>query len=94
MLILTAVPILLFVALPVIAARIPDASVAFIGPCADAEREHLTKLAADLGVTDRVTITGAVPDAEYAAWLDRAAVAVQLRRSANGESPSYMNAPM
>ena len=31
-------------------------------------------------------MTGAVTDAEYAAWLDRAAVAVQLRRSANGES--------
>ena len=77
---------LLVVALPAIAAHIPDASVAFVGPCADAEREHLTKLAADLGVTDRVTITGAVSDREYAAWLDRAAVAVQLRRSANGES--------
>src|SRR5207244_2736993 len=77
---------LLVAALPAIVTRVPDASVVFVGPCADADREHLTKLAADLGVTDRVTITGAVPDAEYAAWLDRAAVAVQLRRSANGES--------
>jgi glycosyltransferase involved in cell wall biosynthesis len=77
---------LLVAALPAIRARVPGASVAFVGPCADAEREHLTKLAADLGITDRVTITGAVTDAEYAAWLDRAAVAVQLRRSANGES--------
>jgi glycosyltransferase involved in cell wall biosynthesis len=77
---------LLLAALPGILARVPDASVVFVGPCADAEREHLTKLAADLGVTDRVTITGAVPDAEYGWWLDRAAVSVQLRRSANGES--------
>ena len=35
---------------------------------------------------ERVTVTGAVTTAEYAAWLDRAAVAVQLRRTANGES--------
>ena len=34
---------------------------------------------------DHVVVTGAVSDAEYASWLDRAAVAVQLRRSANGE---------
>src|SRR5439155_10233086 len=35
---------------------------------------------------ERVLITGAVSAAEYASWLDRAAVAVQLRRTANGES--------
>jgi glycosyltransferase involved in cell wall biosynthesis len=72
-------------ALPIAVARVPDITVALVGPCSDAERERLTKLAADLGVADRVTITGAVPDAEYDAWLDRAAVAVQLRRAANGE---------
>jgi glycosyltransferase involved in cell wall biosynthesis len=76
---------LLVAGLPVVRARVPDASVVFVGPCAENEREHLTKLAAELGVADGVTITGAVPDAEYAAWLDRAAVAVQLRGAANGE---------
>ena len=65
--------------------RCPDASLVFVGPCADAERERLTKLAATMGVEDRVVVTGAVTDAEYASWLDRAAVAVQLRRAANGE---------
>jgi glycosyltransferase involved in cell wall biosynthesis len=45
----------------------------------------LTELAAALGVSERVLVAGAVTDAEYARWLDRAAVAVQLRRSANGE---------
>jgi glycosyltransferase involved in cell wall biosynthesis len=76
---------LLVRALPAVVARVPDAIVALVGPCSDAERERLTKLAAELGVADRVTITGAVPDTEYDSWLDRAAVAVQLRRAANGE---------
>jgi glycosyltransferase involved in cell wall biosynthesis len=56
-----------------------------VGPCADVERAQLTALAAALGVSERVLVAGAVSDAEYARWLDRAAVAVQLRRSANGE---------
>jgi glycosyltransferase involved in cell wall biosynthesis len=72
-------------ALPTVLARCPDASLALVGPCADAEREQLTELAAALGVSERVLVAGAVTDAEYARWLDRAAVAVQLRRSANGE---------
>jgi glycosyltransferase involved in cell wall biosynthesis len=73
-------------AFPAVLARTPDAQLAFVGPCADADREALTTIAAGLGVSDRVTVTGAVPAAEYAGWLDRAAVAVQLRRTANGES--------
>jgi len=72
-------------ALPAILARCPDVSLVFVGPCADAERAHLTGLADALGVSGHVIVTGAVTDAEYAAWLDRAAVAVQLRRTANGE---------
>jgi glycosyltransferase involved in cell wall biosynthesis len=71
--------------LPALVERVPDVSVVLVGPCSDAERERLTKLAAELGVADRVSITGAVPDDEYDAWLDRAAVAIQLRRAANGE---------
>ena len=77
---------LLVGALPAVLARHPAASLAFVGPCAEAEREQLTALAAALGVGERVVITGAVTAAEYASWLDRAAVAVQLRRTANGES--------
>jgi glycosyltransferase involved in cell wall biosynthesis len=72
-------------ALPALLARCPDASLVFVGPCAEADRKHLTDLAAALGVSDHVVITGGVADAEYENWLDRAAVAVQLRRSANGE---------
>jgi glycosyltransferase involved in cell wall biosynthesis len=77
---------LLVGALPAVLARHPDASLAFVGPCAEADREQLTALAGALGVGERVVITGAVTAAEYASWLDRAAVAVQLRRTANGES--------
>jgi glycosyltransferase involved in cell wall biosynthesis len=72
-------------ALPGLIERCADAQLVFVGPCADAERDHLLKSAADLGVSDHVTLTGSVSDTEYAAWLDRAAVAVQLRRAANGE---------
>jgi glycosyltransferase involved in cell wall biosynthesis len=73
-------------ALSAVLAHVPEASLVFVGPCADADRKQLGELADAVGVSDRVVVTGAVSDAEYAAWLDRAAVAVQLRRSANGES--------
>jgi glycosyltransferase involved in cell wall biosynthesis len=77
---------LLVAALPSILERVPAASIAFVGPCSDQARDELVSLAAALDVGDRVTVTGAVDAAEYAGWLDRAAVAVQLRRTANGES--------
>jgi glycosyltransferase involved in cell wall biosynthesis len=73
-------------ALAGVLARVPEAALVFVGPCADADRKQLSELADAVGVSDRVVVTGTVTDAEYAAWLDRAAVAVQLRRSANGES--------
>jgi glycosyltransferase involved in cell wall biosynthesis len=73
-------------ALSGVLARAPQASLVFVGPCADADRKQLSELADAVGVSDHVVVTGTVSDAEYAAWLDRAAVAVQLRRSANGES--------
>jgi glycosyltransferase involved in cell wall biosynthesis len=72
-------------AFPAVLERCPDASLVFVGPCADADRAQLTELAAGLGVSHRVEVAGGVTDEEYAAWLDRAAVAIQLRRTANGE---------
>jgi glycosyltransferase involved in cell wall biosynthesis len=72
-------------ALPMVVEACPDASLVFVGPCADSEREHLADLAETLGVSEHVVVAGGVTDAEYDDWLDRAAVAVQLRRSANGE---------
>jgi glycosyltransferase involved in cell wall biosynthesis len=38
------------------------------------------------GITDRVTVTGAVDESEWQGWLARATVAVQLRESASGET--------
>jgi glycosyltransferase involved in cell wall biosynthesis len=73
-------------AFPAVLDRHPGARLAFVGPCADADREEVATLGAALGIADRVTVTGAVGATEYASWLDRAAVAVQLRRTANGES--------
>lgn len=77
---------LLVAALPAILERVPEATVAFVGPVSDQARDDLLALAAALEVADRVKVTGVVDAAEYARWLDRAAVAVQLRRTANGES--------
>ncbi|MGO9874423.1 MAG: glycosyltransferase [Acidimicrobiia bacterium] len=77
---------LLVASLPAVLKRCPDARLVFVGPCADADRNEVTARAAALGVGDRVTVTGAVNSVEYARWLDCAAVAVQLRRAANGES--------
>src|SRR5262249_31967673 len=77
---------LLVSALPSILPRVPDATIAFVGPCSEQARADLLALAAALDVGDRVTGTGVVDAAEYAGWLDRAAVAVQLRRTAKGES--------
>jgi glycosyltransferase involved in cell wall biosynthesis len=77
---------LLVAALPMVLERVPHATLALVGPCAEADRQAVEKLAATLGLGDRVVVTGAVTAGEYASWLDRAAVAVQLRRTANGES--------
>jgi len=60
--------------------------LAVVGPASVAERERLVGLAEALGVADRVELTGELDDAIYEGWLRRAAVAVQLRASANGES--------
>jgi glycosyltransferase involved in cell wall biosynthesis len=71
--------------LPALRARIPGVHVAIVGRCGEQEREHLLGLADALGVTDHLTLATDVDDDEYRGWLDRAAVAVQLRRSSNGE---------
>jgi glycosyltransferase involved in cell wall biosynthesis len=77
---------LIVAALPTIIDAVPNASVAFVGPCSEQARVDLLALAEALGVADKVVVTGAVDGDEYASWLDRAAISVQLRRTANGES--------
>jgi glycosyltransferase involved in cell wall biosynthesis len=76
---------LLLEALPHLLERHPDVRMAVVGRCSDDDRDQLVALASLLGVSDKVTVTGEVDEASYRAWLDRAAVAVQLRRTSNGE---------
>jgi glycosyltransferase involved in cell wall biosynthesis len=76
---------LLIEAMSVLVREYPGASLALVGRCSDDYRDHLLDLARTLGIADRVVITGAIDPTEYAGWLDRAAVAVQLRRTSNGE---------
>jgi glycosyltransferase involved in cell wall biosynthesis len=60
--------------------------VAFVGPCEVPLADELRRLAATLGMADRVILTGFVDVAEYASWIGRADVAVQLRNVSFGES--------
>lgn len=60
--------------------------VVFVGPCPPFLVQVITGRARALGVADRIEITGAVDDADWQGWLDRATVAVQLRESASGET--------
>jgi glycosyltransferase involved in cell wall biosynthesis len=73
-------------AFALVAARHPGATLAVVGPCSAQEEGRLRDLAGRLGLGERMTLTGGVDDDEYAAWLGRATVAVQLRRGSNGET--------
>ncbi len=60
--------------------------IVFVGPCPPFLVQVITGRARALGVAERIEITGAVDDADWQMWLDRATVAVQLRQSASGET--------
>ncbi len=60
--------------------------VAFVGPCPPILVEVIRGRARARGVADRIEITGAVDDAQWAHRLDRATLAVQLRDSSSGET--------
>ena len=68
------------------AAALAGCRVAFVGPCPPILVQVIGDRARARGVTDRVTVTGAVDDAGWQEWLDRATLAVQLRDSASGET--------
>ncbi len=68
------------------AAALAGCRVAFVGPCPPILAQVIGDRARARGITDRVTVTGAVDDAGWQEWLDRATLAVQLRDSASGET--------
>jgi glycosyltransferase involved in cell wall biosynthesis len=79
-------PDILLRAVAQLAGRGRHVRLAFVGPVSDELRDELGALAGELRLTERVTITGDVADDEYEGWLQRASVAVQLRRRSNGET--------
>ena len=74
------------VLLRAVAALSRPVDVAFVGPCEEPFARELRGLAATLGIAERVTLTGFVDVTEYAGWIGRADVAVQLRNVSFGES--------
>ncbi|HTZ10288.1 MAG TPA: glycosyltransferase [Acidimicrobiales bacterium] len=60
--------------------------LAFVGPCDAFLAQVIGDRARLRGTADRVEVTGAVDDAAWAGWLERAAVAVQLRQGTSGET--------
>jgi glycosyltransferase involved in cell wall biosynthesis len=75
-----------------VAVRHPNATLAIVGPSAsEAETRRCSDAARRLGIEDRVQITGAVDDDEFRGWLERAALAVQLREHSNGETQATIS---
>lgn len=72
-------------ALAAIAGRTP-ARLVFLGYAPTVYRGVLERRAADAGVGERVSFTGAADAATWWHWLARATIAVQLRRLTNGET--------
>lgn len=66
--------------------RWSDARLRFVGPVADTLADELRRRAAALGLGDALELTGPVPAPAYAAALETATVAVQLRATSNGEA--------
>lgn len=78
-------PFVLIEALAALADGGSDVHMAMVGPVSDHLAAALRARAEASGVGDRLEVTGRVDDARYRRYLDAAAVAVQLRRSTNGE---------
>jgi len=79
-------PDLLVKAMAELAPGRPSARMVFVGPAGAEEQRRLRRLAGELGVDDRVAFTGYTSADAYEEWLRRASVAVQLRRTSNGET--------
>jgi glycosyltransferase involved in cell wall biosynthesis len=68
------------------AAALAGCRVAFVGPCPPILAQVIGDRARARGISDRISVTGSVDESEWRTWLDRAALAVQLRESASGET--------
>ena len=79
-------PELLLDAFCVARARHPGLLLAYVGPVSAAQAGALARRCAERGVEQDVVVTGGLGSAAYAGWLERATVAVQLRRTTNGEA--------
>jgi hypothetical protein len=60
--------------------------LAFVGPCPQLMRETINDRARFRGITDRVEVVGPVGPDQWGDWYERAAIAVQLRDTASGET--------
>ena len=68
------------------AAALAGCKVTFVGPCPPFLVQVIGDRARALGITDDVTVAGAVDETGWREWLDRATLAVQLRDATSGET--------
>ncbi|HVC69684.1 MAG TPA: glycosyltransferase [Acidimicrobiales bacterium] len=68
------------------AAALAGCRVAFVGPCPPILAQVIGDRARARGVSEQITVTGAVDESAWRGWLGRATLAVQLRESASGET--------
>ena len=74
-----------------VAAEVPGAKLAIVGSDAGTgENERLAERIVELGLAGRVVQTDHVDDDDFQSWIERAAVAVQLRAGSNGESSAVV----
>jgi hypothetical protein len=68
-----------------------DVNLAFVGTVPDDIRLDILAKATELGVADRLHLTGYTRASDYTMWLQKASCAVQLRAASNGESSGAVN---
>ena len=69
-----------------VAAADTNLALALVGPCEPNYERELKRRASQLGIEDRLLLTGYVDEAELDSWLAVARCALQLRFPTNGES--------
>jgi glycosyltransferase involved in cell wall biosynthesis len=74
-------------AFAVVARRRPDARLVLIGPAGEEERAGVGSLADELGIGDRVAITGWLDQRGREEWLSRCCVAVPLQERPDLDAP-------